>query len=178
LRNLSLTLPSSGLWLVSGESGSGKSSLLLLLAGALKPAAGRLLIHGEDTTRFSGRRRRKLFNSFGYLSQDEDCWQLFAHSEELDEAVWQQAAGRFDLNKRKGELASFDRWERLALALSQRYLSSSQLLLLDDPLAGLSGSESERLLAWLESVSGERLVLLADPGRGVLEKLATGIIRL
>jgi len=177
-QNLSLQLPKRGLWLVSGESGSGKSSLLLLLAGVLKPTEGKLLIHGEGTARLSRRRRRKLFGSFGYLSQDEDCWQLASQAEEIDEAVWQQAAESFDLTKRNGKLANQSRWERLALALTQRYLVSSKLLLLDDPLAGLSINEIKRLLSWLESVSEERLILLADPGRRDLESLAGGVIHL
>lgn len=176
-QNLSLSLPERGLWLVSGESGSGKSSLLLLLAGALKPSEGRLLIRGESPARLSRRRRRRLFD-FGYLSQDEDCWYLTEQGEELDEAVWQLAEGRFGITRRKGELASFSRWERLALALTQRYLSSSRILLLDDPLAGLSANETERLVSWLEAVRGERLVLLTDPGRGVLEHIAEGTTQL
>jgi ABC-type uncharacterized transport system ATPase subunit len=52
------------------------------------------------------------------------------------------------------------------------------MLLLDDPLAGLSANETERLVSWLEAVRGERLVLLTDPGRGVWEHIAEGITQL
>ena len=57
LRCLNVTLPETGLVVLTGASGSGKTALLHLLALRETPSRGEILIGGENTARWSETRR-------------------------------------------------------------------------------------------------------------------------
>ncbi len=141
-----LRLPRRGLWLITGPAGAGKSSLLLLLGGRLRPTRGRLLVDGRDYWRLSRRRRRRVLEGTAYLGQDRRAWSLEGESSLREALVRRVEAGR-------------------------------RALLLDDPLAGLDPTASGNLRSELLELAAGRLVVVADPGRGVLEEAAEGIIR-
>lgn len=50
LKDITLTVPDGKLAVVTGPNGGGKTSLAKLIAGLEKPAAGRILLDGEDIT--------------------------------------------------------------------------------------------------------------------------------
>ncbi|HHN67042.1 MAG TPA: ATP-binding cassette domain-containing protein [Thermopetrobacter sp.] len=54
---------------IIGGSGTGKSVLLKILIGLMRPDAGRVEIDGEDTTNLKGKARDKVFRKFGLLFQ-------------------------------------------------------------------------------------------------------------
>jgi putative ABC transport system ATP-binding protein len=57
LRGLSLTLPSGQFTTVIGSNGAGKSSLVQVVSGAVRPTGGRIRLDGEDVTRRPDHRR-------------------------------------------------------------------------------------------------------------------------
>jgi ABC-2 type transport system ATP-binding protein len=65
VRDLSLTVPAGTILGLIGPSGSGKTSTIRMLTGALRPTKGRVLVLGEDPTRF----RRATRARIGYLPQ-------------------------------------------------------------------------------------------------------------
>ncbi len=75
LRGIDLEVENSKLAIIKGRSGSGKTTTLNLMGGLDRPSSGRVLINGEDISRFSERRltvwRRTVvgfvFQSFGLL---------------------------------------------------------------------------------------------------------------
>ena len=67
--NLSLTIPKGKVVAIMGPSGTGKTTLLKLIAGQLTPDSGRILVDGEDVHRLSRRRLFALRQRMGMLFQ-------------------------------------------------------------------------------------------------------------
>ncbi len=175
---LDLELPRRGLVLVTGGPGAGKTSLLLLLCGAVKPDAGRLVVDGVESWKLSRRKRRRVFENNLYLGQNPALWHLAERIGELGEGALRESAALIGVIEEGVVIAGLDRWRRLALALGARAALDPTALLLDDPLAGLGSVERGRLLPWLTEQAGDRLVVMADPGRGFLDESATKVVEL
>lgn len=173
LAGLNWRLPERGLALIRGPAGCGKTSLLLLLAGALRPAAGELFIDGRPTRRRGGRRRRLLFAANLYLGPEPAAWQLEERVGELSKVarVWAvELTGRcHDDATRLGGLC---RWERLALALGARLAMRPRVLLLDDPAAGLDPARVDALVGAIKKAAADRLVVAAAAEPGSLSAAA------
>lgn len=172
LRGVDLEVRAGELLCILGANGSGKSTLLRLLAGARRPDRGEVIIDGAPagyTTR--GRNRARRFVQLVLQEPDE---QIFATSVRADVAFGPHnqgvgdptalvdaalaAVGISHLAERVPHQLSYGQRKRVALAgaLAMR----PQLLLLDEPTAGLDPGGSAQLAAVLRGVRGE--------GRGVV----------
>ncbi|MDH7513224.1 MAG: ABC transporter ATP-binding protein [Clostridiales bacterium] len=69
LRGVNLTVSKGETMVVIGQSGSGKSVLLKLMIGLLKPDAGRIAIDDEDITRLNDEALQRITKKFGLLFQ-------------------------------------------------------------------------------------------------------------
>ena len=158
---------------ILGANGAGKTTTLKLIDGLIKPTAGKVLIGGKDTreTRVSHRARQvgflfqnpdvMLFNAsvreeiaFGPrqlgLPEAEtearvrDCMALFGLEPLADKAPYQLSGG-----------------QKKQLALAAVLALNPEVLLLDEPLAGLDRGTREKLLALLTELlaAGTTLIL-------------------
>src|SRR4026208_994622 len=66
LRNVSLSLPAGKHTVIMGPSGTGKTTLLRVLAGLLKPSRGNVAVFGHPS---AGRRQTHLRSRIGYIPQ-------------------------------------------------------------------------------------------------------------
>lgn len=146
LKDVSLRLESTDYLALLGMSGAGKTLLLEVLAGLVKPAAGRVHIGGRDVT------DEKIQNrGIGLVYQDLS---LFPHLRVFDNIAYPLRAkkiSRSDIKKRVLELATetgvthlLDRFpqtlsggEAQRVALARTLASDPEILLLDEPLANL-----------------------------------------
>jgi phospholipid/cholesterol/gamma-HCH transport system ATP-binding protein len=69
LRGIDLHIPQGEIMAIVGRSGSGKTVLLKLLIGLLRPDRGQVLIEGTDISRLSGRALDRMRERFGMLFQ-------------------------------------------------------------------------------------------------------------
>ena len=53
LRDISLTIPTGNLTVITGPNGGGKSTLAKVIAGIIRPTSGKILFDGEDITEMS-----------------------------------------------------------------------------------------------------------------------------
>lgn len=188
---------------IFGASGSGKTSLLEIIAGLRHPVAGVVQIDGvvmvdAKNRRFVPPEQRAV----GYVPQDGD---LFPHLSVEQNLLygWKQNREKFsrqtfnqvtevleiaDVVDRRIQTLSGGQQRRVALG--RALLSSPRLLLLDEPLAGLDTPLRERLLPYLARVrdhfsipmlyvthSPDEVMALADEvivlSQGLVEKRAT-----
>ena len=149
LRALSLDIPFGGPLTIVGPAGAGKSALFRVLAGQLRPYAGRLHVHGREVALVDCR-------STNY--PDFSVWDniavplRLARSKLLEEQVitLAHAVGLGDcLSLRPDELSLVG---QRRLALARALAARPALLLLDDPLARLPDAEAGHLLEDLPAI--------------------------
>lgn len=140
--------------LLTGANGAGKSSLLRLLAGLLRPAAGALLWEGEDALADRAEHARRL----RYLSPQDALKPALTARETLafaarlhgaagDADAALDALGLLPLAELPVRLLSTGQRRRLALA--RLALAPAPLWLLDEPTLGLDAAAVSRLGALL-----------------------------
>jgi molybdate transport system ATP-binding protein len=174
-----------------GASGAGKTSLINMIAGLMRPDRGSIVIDDEildDTTKHLHvpvHRRR-----IGYVFQDA---RLFPHLDvrrnldygrrmnrlEEDLALHERVTGLLDighlLNRRPGRLSG---GERQRVALGRALLSKPRLLLLDEPLGSLDEERKEEILPYLVRLRDEAGIPMVYVSHdiGEMRQLATHIV--
>lgn len=159
---------------LTGESGGGKSTVLHLLAGLLKPDMGRVLIDGEEIRSIA---ERELRARIGLLPQHSVLFAgtiaetlRFAAPDADDATLWEAletvaladpVTARGGLGLLLGEGGSgLSGGESRRLALARLLLRRAPILLLDEPTAGLDVATATRVLANLRALP-DRTILIA-----------------
>jgi branched-chain amino acid transport system ATP-binding protein len=181
LRELSLAAePGERIGLV-GPNGAGKSTLLDVISGFVRPAAGSVRLGGvrltgcpPDVVARAGVGR--VFQSprlFTRLTVEANV----RAGRRLDPRPWLAGAG---LDARRGELAgTLTPGEARRLELARAMAGQPRLLLLDEPLAGLTAAEADATAAWLEgAVPAGCITLLVEHKLGVLTRLCPRVVTL
>lgn len=183
----------AGITALFGPSGAGKTSILNMVAGLLRPDEGRIVVAGELL--FDSRagvdlppeRRRS-----GYIFQDG---RLFPHKRVRANLLYGQrlappAARWIDLD----EVVAFlgikhllDRWPRTLsggeaqrVAIGRALLSGPRFLLMDEPLSSLDASRREEILRVIERIRDDLglPILYVSHDRTEVERLATQVVHL
>jgi branched-chain amino acid transport system ATP-binding protein len=197
VNEVSLDLQRGELHAVIGTNGAGKSTLINILSGEIPPSAGTVELLGQDVTAWSQPRRSQaglgrsyqrttIYPSFTVL---ENC-RLAAQARTPKPWHWWQDAGRCEasLGAARAAAASAgltDRLDRPAGLLShgqKRQLeiamclaTAPQVLLLDEPLAGMGAEETERMLALLQSLKADHAILLVEHDMDAVFRVADRI---
>jgi molybdate transport system ATP-binding protein len=160
------TAPSAGITALFGRSGAGKTTLVNMLAGLVKPDRGRIVI-GDEVLFASAERidlpveRRRL----GYIFQEG---RLFPHYSVRGNLLYgaprqRHPAITFDavvallgleplLERRPGDLSG---GEKQRVAIGRALLAQPRLLLMDEPLASLDAPRKAEILPFIERLRDE-----------------------
>ncbi len=172
LRGIDVDLARDGLLLVTGPNGSGKTTLLRILAGLTAPTRGTI-----DATVDRGR--------LGYLGHEPLVYRELTGLENLDlfgrlyrvperrERIG-MLLERFGLWEARNErVAAYSRGMTQRLALCRTLLHDPELLVLDEPYAGLDEHGAALLDRELAELTGGRALVVSthDPAR--VEPMAT-----
>jgi len=179
----------AGLTALFGPSGVGKTSVLAMVAGLLRPDAGHVRIGGEtmfgDGVDVPADRR-----AAGYVFQDA---RLFPHYRVRGNLLYgaKRAGGR---GMGLGEVADFlgiahllDRWPRTLsggeaqrVAIGRALLSGPRFLLMDEPLASLDQARRREIMALIERVRDELglPILYVSHDRAEVERLAGCVVEM
>jgi ABC-2 type transport system ATP-binding protein len=164
----------AGMFGLLGANGAGKTTLMRILAGLLRPTAGRVRIGGHDVT--TGQGRLAVQRVLGYLPQDLGVYPDLTAREFLDYlALLKGIDHRPTRRRRVGELLEvvslgeaadrrlrgFSGGMRRRVGIAQALLADPKLLIVDEPTAGLDPEERIRFRTLLSHLAGNRTVLLS-----------------
>jgi ABC-type multidrug transport system ATPase subunit len=173
LDGLDLVVP-TGMFGLLGPNGAGKTTLMRILAGLLRPTAGRVRIGEHDVSTRAG--RLAVQRTLGYLPQDLGVYPDLTAREFLDYvALLKGVDDRSARRRRVGELlevvaltADADRrlrgysgGMRRRVGIAQALLADPRLLIVDEPTAGLDPEERIRFRTLLAQLAGDRTVVLS-----------------
>jgi branched-chain amino acid transport system ATP-binding protein len=180
-----------------GPNGAGKTTTFNCIAGSLRPSAGQVLLFGEDITRHPepDRSRRglartyQITNLFPRLTVLENAvlavhgparrrWVLWSPVEAFgdDVARAEAALDRVGLGARVDDPVSrLSYGERRQLEFALALAAAPRVLLLDEPTAGLSPLERERVVRTIAQVPRDVSILLIEHNMDVVLELADRI---
>ena len=181
--NISLRLP-KGVTGLLGANGAGKTTLMRMMCGILKPDSGEITYDGHDV--FSEEYRSIL----GYLPQDfgyypeftgRDFMMYFAALKGLDKKAAKtrteeilKMVGLDDVAKVK--IKKYSGGMKQRLGIGQALLNRPEVLILDEPTAGLDPKERVRFRDLIEELGKSTIVLLSTHILSDIEHIADNIV--
>jgi len=191
LDGFSLTLQRGEVRVVIGPNGAGKSTLCDTIIGRVRPTAGRVVFRGEEIQRLPeqeivARGICRKFQAPGVLPslsvrdnvalaarRDRRWWRSFGTGIPAEERAGIAAilaqVGLSDLAERPaGELAHGQKqWLEIGMVLA----TGAELILLDEPTAGMGPAETRRTAELIRGLGASRTVLVIDHDMSFVEQL-------
>lgn len=194
--DLSLTIESGSMTVVIGPNGAGKSTMCDAIIGRVRPTSGKVLFHGREIQRESehaivglgicrkfqtpgilvslsvidnltiaATRDRRWWKSFGKVGQEE----ARARAEDLMEKV--------GLTDRRDAIAgNLSHGEKQWLEIGMVVATDAELLLLDEPTAGMGAAESTQTANLIKTLLGKHAVLVIDHDIDFVSQLGGHVI--
>jgi len=179
VREVSLEVAEGETLALVGANGAGKTTLLRTIAGAHRPAGGRVLFDGKDVTNVSAYRRTRMG-----MALVPEGRRLFPHltvEENLRVAAAARRPGSWNLHEvlevfplleplRRRQAASISGGEQQATAIGRALMTNPRLLLLDEVSLGLAPVVVDSLYRSLAELSGTGTTMILveqDLGRAM-----------
>jgi branched-chain amino acid transport system ATP-binding protein len=182
---------------VIGTNGAGKSTLINILAGEIPPSGGQVELLGKDVTAWTQPRRARaglgrsyqrttIYPSFSVFENCRlaaqavtqkpwSCWQDAQSCPASTDAA-REVAARVGLSEwldRPAGLLSHGQKRQLEIAMC--LATAPQVLLLDEPLAGMGAEETDRMLALLSDLRAGHAILLVEHDMDAVFRIADRI---
>lgn len=177
---------SYGVYGLLGPNGAGKTTLMKMLVNILEPSSGEVLLDGVNIKELGASYRDKL----GYMPQDIGVYKNFharrflkyiaalkgitgkAADQKIEELI--DLVGLKDVGKKK--LGGFSGGMLRRIGIAQTLLNDPQILILDEPTAGLDPQERIRFRNIISELSENRIVLLSTHIISDMEFIAGKVI--
>ena len=183
-RNVSLEVAKGSLHALIGPNGAGKTTLVAQLSGEIAPDAGTILHRGTDVTKMDLPRRCKhgIARSFQITSLFEDCTSLenallavlsrdgrshrFWSDAMRDAASLRHAENALDLvgliSQRDVIAGALSHGEHRQLEVGLALATGADVILLDEPLAGMGSTEAAAMVDLLRRLKGGPTIVLIE----------------
>ena len=170
LKGIDLNIP-PGMFGLLGPNGSGKTTLMKIVATLLEPDAGTVVIDGIDLLTRKDQARRML----GYLPQEFGFYPTLTAEQTLDylaklKGVWEPKERRELINallervnlsaQRDQRVGGFSGGMRQRLGIAQALIGQPQLVIVDEPTAGLDPEERMRFHNLLSETLREGTIVI------------------
>lgn len=194
---LSLEIERGEIHALIGPNGAGKTTLVAQLSGALAPDSGRIMFNGADVTHLPAHVRTRLG-----LARSFQITSVLANFSALDNVAlatqahqghsfrfW--APARADARLRDPAMAvlaevglaerahveagALSHGEQRQLEIAMALAGDPDLLLLDEPMAGMGAEESAHMTSFLRGIKGRRTILLIEHDMNAVFALADRI---
>lgn len=187
LEHINLTLE-HGVYGLLGPNGAGKTTLMRIMTDLLAPSTGRVLLDGQDIAVMGAAFRKKL----GYLPQDFGVYPNFTAEQFLLYIARLKGLSKFEAKRQTDELLcmvgledkgqkklkGFSGGQRQRVGIAQALLGDPEILVLDEPTAGLDPEERIRFRGIISDLSQQKTVLLSTHIVSDLEAVANKVILL
>jgi branched-chain amino acid transport system ATP-binding protein len=180
-----------------GPNGAGKSILFHLISGRFSPDAGRIRLHGQDIAglpphaihRLGLSRSFQITNIFHNLSVFENLRCALLWPEGFGYSFWHLVDRQRELRRRTEEVLAeiglsarrdlpagvLSYAEQRALEIGITIAGGAGVIMLDEPTAGMSRSETEQMVALIRRVTEGKTLIMVEHDLGVLFDLADRI---
>lgn len=170
LDNITLTIP-VGMYGLLGPNGAGKTTLMRILCTLIEPTSGQITVAGVNRLEAPQRIREMI----GYLPQEFGLYRKLTAYEYLDFAAGMKGLHAADrqrqvplllekvnlAHERKKPVGGFSGGMKRRLGIAQALLGDPQILVVDEPTAGLDPEERLHFRNLLTELSGNRIILLS-----------------
>ena len=149
---------------IVGPNGAGKSTLVRAVIGLLAPRSGSVMFEGHEITGL--RPHRIVARGVGYVAQRDNVFPTMSVEENLELADPKAVlAPLYELfprlwDRRRQAAGTLSGGERQMLALARALVPSPQLLLLDEPSAGLSPIAIDAIFAKIAEINASGVAIL------------------
>lgn len=197
IRGVNLDIPVGERLAIIGPNGAGKSTLFNLISGRFQPTSGDVLLHGQringkkpfEINRLGLSRSFQITNIFPKLSVFENLrcsvlWSLgykytfLKFLADLDDANarTEELMVMIKLDKKRDVLAANLTYaEQRALEIGVTIGGGASVVLLDEPTAGMSKTETARFIGLIKEVTVGKTLLTVEHDMGVVFGLADKI---
>jgi ABC-type branched-subunit amino acid transport system ATPase component len=187
LTGVDLTVRDGEIVTVIGPNGAGKSTLIKSIFGLLPPRQGRVVMRGEDLTGL----RPHLITRRGmsYVPQLDNVFESLSVDENLEMGALERGTARkrmgemYEIFPRLGErrrqsAGTMSGGERQMLAMARALMPEPQILLLDEPSAGLAPAFVEAIFDKIAEINqqGVTLVMVEQNARRALAMSTRGYV--
>ena len=170
VNDLTLTL-TDGIYGILGPNGSGKTTLINLLTDNVKRTSGEILINNKDIVSLGAKYR----DLIGYMPQQQEIYDNFTG----EEFLWYMAAlkgleKKYAKNKidnllkvvnltseKNKKIGSYSGGMKQRILIAQALLNDPDILIMDEPTAGLDPSERIRIRNFLSEMSENKIIIIA-----------------
>jgi ABC-2 type transport system ATP-binding protein len=176
----------NGVYGLLGPNGAGKTTMIRILADILQPTKGRVLINGQDKNSCGDEYRAKI----GYLPQDMSFYSDFTGRDYLSFVAALKGMAKASANERIDTLAqnvglendlnrravTYSGGMKRRLGIAQALLDDPEILILDEPTAGLDPHERIKFRNIISAYSKDRLVLLSTHIVSDIDSIAKSVM--
>lgn len=185
LKNFTATL-NQGIYGILGPNGAGKSTLMNLLTDNVKRSSGIIEYDGTEILKMGAAFRSKI----GYMPQQQGMYDQFSarfflcYMASLKGLNKKKAKEEIEFllelvglkNEAHKKLGSFSGGMRQRVLLAQALLGNPEILILDEPTAGLDPEERIRIRNFISEIANEKIVILATHVVSDIECIASQVL--
>ena len=197
IRGVDLSIGKGEIHAIIGPNGAGKSTLFNLITGRFPQTSGTIKLHGQDLAgmapyeinRLGLSRSFQITNIFPKMSVFENVrcsllwslgykysfWNMVSRSRELNEGA-ERILEQINLTARRDLPAGVLAYaEQRALEIGITIAGGADVIMLDEPTAGMSHSETDYIVELIRKVTEDKTLIVVEHDMGVVFNLADRI---
>ena len=185
LSNVNLSLK-QGIYGLLGDNGAGKSTMMRMMVGVDRPTKGEITWNGESIYSLDGKYRGLV----GYIPQEFSVYPSFTAREFLEYMGALKGLTKKELSKKIPEVLSFVNLSEVEnkkvntfsggmkrrVGIAQAIINDPQILIFDEPTAGLDPGERIRFSNIISDMSKDKIVIFSTHIISDIEAITTNII--